>query len=81
MRNLGLLMAAFSLASLPAYAQAPTATNAPPETTTGKKVTTKKVCKRVADVNSLVAKKVCRVVAVDEASEKEQSAAQGGRNP
>lgn len=85
MRKLGLLLAALSVASLPAYAQAqaqaqspaPAATEAPAEAT-GKKVATKKVCKRVADVNSLVAKKVCRVVAVDDAKTSAQAAGEGG---
>lgn len=64
MRNLFLLVSALSIVSAPAFAQSNTAT-ASPEVTESKKPATKKVCKRVADVNSLVAKKVCRVVAVE----------------
>lgn len=66
MRNLCLVLAAFTIGTSPAFAQSGTAaTNASVESKGGQKATTKRVCKRVADVNSLVAKKVCRVVAVE----------------
>ena len=64
MRNSCLLIAALSFA-VPALAQSNSDGVAAAEATASTPATTKKVCKRVADVNSLVAKKVCRVVAVE----------------
>ena len=66
MRNLCLVLAAFTIGTSPAFAEtgsaAPTASV---ESKAGQEAATKRVCKRVADVNSLVAKKVCRVVEVE----------------
>ena len=64
MRNFCLALAALTIASPPVLAQSNAGATAQAESAPSKK-TTKKVCKRVADVNSLVAKKVCRVVVVD----------------
>ena len=84
MRNSCLLLAALSVGSAPALAQSSNAAAAPTESAASKKTTTKKVCKRVADVNSLVARKVCRVVAVEanpqpanQLAEQQGAAAQG----
>ena len=65
MRNFCLLLAALSVGSAPALAQSSNAAAAPAGNAASKQTATKKVCKRVADVNSLVARKVCRVVVVE----------------
>ena len=83
MRNLCLLLTALSVAGSPALAQSGTPTAA--ANGADQKPATKRVCKRVADVNSLVARKVCREVPVQASTQPAQhvvdqpSAAQGGR--
>ena len=85
MRNLCLLLTALSVAGSPALAQS----GAPSTAANGaeQKPATKKVCKRVADVNSIVARKVCREVPVHAATQPAKqvadqpaATAQGGRD-
>ena len=78
MRNLCLLLTVLSVASAPALAQSALVAPAQAEGAASKKAGTKRVCKRVADVNSLVAKKVCREVAIHENA---QSSSSSGRQP
>ena len=78
MRNLCLLLTALSVGSAPALAQSAPAAPAQAEGAASKKAGTKRICKRVADVNSLVAKKVCREVAVQEDA---QPSSNSGRQP
>ena len=72
MRNLCLLLTALSVAGSPALAQSgtPVAANGADQ-----KPATKRVCKRVADVNSLVARKVCREVPIHAATQPTKQAA------
>ena len=84
MRKLCLLLTALSVAGSPALAQSGTPTAAAANGA-DQKPATKRVCKRVAEVNSLVARKVCREVPVQASTQPAQhvvdqpSAAQGGR--
>ena len=85
MRNLCLLLTALSVAGSPALAQSGTPTAA--ANGADQKPATKRVCKRVADVNSLVARKVCREVPVHTATQPAKqladqpaAPAQGGRD-
>ena len=78
MRKLCFVLAAVTIGTSPAFAEsAPAATTASVESKAGQKAATKRVCKRVADVGSLVAKKVCRVVQVEANSQQAEQRSAG----